>query len=211
MSSPILTSPGAGEIAERIGRVAARLFAAEGYDATSVRHIVEAAEVTKPTLYYYFASKEALAQQLLTGAIDKLIVGLRAILAGPGSAADKISAVIEEHLRLCRDEPDLARFAYAMFFGPRSSHLSAVLAECGQELAGLVEQAVNQLAEERIIAHERTAECTAAVRGLITIYTMDHLYRDVSLDGGLARRLVEDLLVGFANRAGHPLSEPPRN
>ena len=37
-----------------------------GFDATSVREIVEAAGVAKPTLYYYFGSKEGLAQALLT-------------------------------------------------------------------------------------------------------------------------------------------------
>ena len=35
-----------------------------GYDATPVRAIVEAAGVTKPTLYYHFGSKEGLAQAL---------------------------------------------------------------------------------------------------------------------------------------------------
>jgi AcrR family transcriptional regulator len=211
MPLPLLTNLGSSEIAERIARVAARLFAADGYDATSVRNIVEAAEVTKPTLYYYFESKEALAQTLLTAAIEKLASGLREILAGPGSATDKLVAVMDEHFRLCRDDADLARFAYAMFFGPRSSHLSAVLAECGQGLAELVAQAVDGLAEERIVARERTEECTAAVRGLVTIYTMDYLYRDLALDSGLARRLVTELLDGFANRAARTLSEPPRN
>jgi AcrR family transcriptional regulator len=199
------------EIAERIARVAARLFAADGYDATSVRNIVEAAEVTKPTLYYYFESKEALAQTLLTAAIENLAGGLRDILAGPAAATDKLVSVIDEHFRLCRDDPDLARFAYAMFFGPRSSHLSAVLAECGEGLAALVRQAVDGLAEERIVAPERTDECTAAVRGLITVYTMDYLYRDLAFDADLARRLVVDLLDGFANRSARALAEPPRN
>ena len=41
-------------VARHIARAAARLFAERGYDATSVREIVEAAGVAKPTLYYYF-------------------------------------------------------------------------------------------------------------------------------------------------------------
>ena len=57
MTIPVTNSPSTSEMAERIARVAARLFAADGYDATSVRNIVEAAAVTKPTLYYYFSSR----------------------------------------------------------------------------------------------------------------------------------------------------------
>jgi AcrR family transcriptional regulator len=45
------------EMARHIARVAARLFAARGYDATPVRAIVEAAGVTKPTLYYHSAAR----------------------------------------------------------------------------------------------------------------------------------------------------------
>ena len=60
VSLPVSHGVASSEIAERIARSAARLFASEGYDATSVRNIVEAAAVTKPTMYYYFDSKEAL-------------------------------------------------------------------------------------------------------------------------------------------------------
>jgi AcrR family transcriptional regulator len=48
-------------VARQIARTAAKLFASRGYDATSIREIVEAAGVAKPTLYYYFGSKEGLA------------------------------------------------------------------------------------------------------------------------------------------------------
>lgn len=41
------------------------LFYEKGYDAVGVQQIVEAAGVTKPTLYYYFGSKQGLLQSLL--------------------------------------------------------------------------------------------------------------------------------------------------
>lgn len=44
---------------------AAKLFATRGYDAVSVREIVQAAGVTKPALYYHFGSKEGVARALL--------------------------------------------------------------------------------------------------------------------------------------------------
>ena len=60
-------------VARHIARAAARLFAERGYDATSVREIVEAAGVAKPTLYYYFRSKEGLAQALFTVPLTNLV------------------------------------------------------------------------------------------------------------------------------------------
>ena len=86
-----------------------------------------------------------------------------------------------------------------------------MLADLGQELTELVSSVVGALAAERIISAQRTEECTASVRGLVAIYTMDYLYRDLNLDAGLARRLVMDLLDGFSDQATRRLSEPQRN
>ncbi|HEX8869616.1 MAG TPA: helix-turn-helix domain-containing protein, partial [Lentzea sp.] len=50
--------PGATE--QKIIDAAVRLFASQGYDATSVQEIVTAAEVTKGALYHYFRAKDDL-------------------------------------------------------------------------------------------------------------------------------------------------------
>src|SRR5260221_5464528 len=83
--------------ARDIARVAARLFATQGYEATSVRTIVEAAGVTKPTLYYYFGSKEGLAQALLTMPMTVLADRMRAILAECGDPIEGLTRIMEAH------------------------------------------------------------------------------------------------------------------
>src|SRR5438874_3260915 len=99
-----------GLVARHIAQVAARLFAAKGYDATPVREIVEAAGVTKPTLYYHFGSKEGLAQALLTVPLTGLLEALGAIVSGPGEPIDVLARTAEAHFAFCRDDPDRARF-----------------------------------------------------------------------------------------------------
>ena len=42
---------------ERLLAAAAKLFAAKGYAATTVRDILRAAKVTAPVLYHHFGSK----------------------------------------------------------------------------------------------------------------------------------------------------------
>jgi TetR/AcrR family transcriptional regulator len=49
---------------------AAELFATKGFFSTSIREIAEAANVTKPMLYYYFGSKQGLIRHLMTAAMD---------------------------------------------------------------------------------------------------------------------------------------------
>src|SRR4249920_2475135 len=101
-------------VARHIARVAARLFAAQGYDATSVREIVEAAGVAKPTLYYYFKSKEGLASALLTVPLSSLVSTLRQIVATVDEPVRCLEQVIEAHYAFFRADPDRGRFIYAL-------------------------------------------------------------------------------------------------
>ncbi len=50
---------------ETILEAALKLFSERGYDAVGVNEIVHAAGITKPTLYYFFQSKEGVFKEIL--------------------------------------------------------------------------------------------------------------------------------------------------
>ncbi|UFQ17259.1 MULTISPECIES: TetR/AcrR family transcriptional regulator [Streptomyces] len=65
-----------GDTRQRIQDVALELFAAQGYEKTSLREIAEHLQVTKAALYYHFKTKEAILTSIfedLTRPIDELI------------------------------------------------------------------------------------------------------------------------------------------
>jgi TetR/AcrR family transcriptional regulator len=190
----------ASEVARHIARVAARLFATQGYDATSVRTIVEAAGVTKPTLYYHFGSKEGLAQALLTEPMTGFAGRLRAILEEAGDPVDALVRTFETHFDFCREDPDRARFLYALIFGPLAAGLSDQMTTFRDSMCGLMDESVRGLTEAGVVAAGRAEACSRFCRGLIVIATMDFLYMGRELGPELARRLVDDLLRGFADR-----------
>lgn len=53
------------DLRSRILAAATELFAEKGFSATSVRELVEACRCTKPSLYYYFDSKETLFEKVV--------------------------------------------------------------------------------------------------------------------------------------------------
>lgn len=187
------TSPAAKQIA----RAAARLFAARGYDATSVREIVEVAGVAKPTLYYYFGSKEGLAHALLTVPLSELVAELRRIVSTVDDPLACLEQVMEANYAACRDDPDWSRFIYAVMFGPLSSEISGRFEDCKGDLLSWIEAAVRRLAEAGIVARDQVDACSTACRGLLFVSTLDYLYHDRPLSTDLARRHVEHLLQGF--------------
>jgi AcrR family transcriptional regulator len=185
-------------VARHLARVAARLFAEKGYDATSVREIVEAAGVAKPTLYYYYGSKEGLARALLSVPLSDLVSILRQIVTTTDDPIGCVVQVMEAQFAFCREDPDRARFIYALLFGPLGSEVAGELDPCKADLFGWIEAAVRRLAEAGIVARERVEACSTACRGLIVVATLDFLYNDRPLGQDLARRQVDDLLRGFA-------------
>jgi AcrR family transcriptional regulator len=190
------------EVARHIAREAARLFAARGYDATPVRAIVEAAGVTKPTLYYHFGSKEGLAQALLTVPLRGLVGRLRSILEGPGDPVEKLERSFEAHFDFSREDPDRSRLFFAVSFGPLGSGLAELFRASCEDLAVVMAEAARPFAEAGLIAPDRVDDFVAACRGMIVMSVMDFLYQGVELRPGLSRRLVGDLLHGFGRYEG---------
>ena len=139
-------------VARHVARMAARLFAQLGYDATPVRRIVEAAGVTKPTLYYHFGSKEGLAEALLKVPLEGLVATLSAIIEAAGDPVAGLERCFEAHFAFCREEPDRARFYFALWFGPHGA--TALIEElCRQtdRIDARMLDAVRRLAEANLI------------------------------------------------------------
>src|SRR5262245_41201278 len=162
-------------VARHIARTAAKLFAERGYDATSVREIVEAAGVAKPTLYYYFRSKEGLAQALLTLPLSALVATLRNLVTTEADPIRCVEKVLEANYAFCREDPDRARFLYSLFFGPRRSEVAGDLEPFKADLSGWTEAAVRRLAEAGIIGRECVDAFCTTLKGLSMASTMDHL------------------------------------
>lgn len=82
----------AGEVRERILTAAVDLFAANGYDATSVSQVVARAGVTKGALYHYFSAKDDLLFEIYHQLLTEQLASLERIL---GMGLDPASALRE--------------------------------------------------------------------------------------------------------------------
>ena len=165
MSATAATKVELSSVARHIARVAARLFAQNGYDATSVREIVEAAGVAKPTLYYYFRSKEGLAQALLTVPLSNLVATLRQVVSTAEDPVAGLEQVMEAQYAFCREDPDRARFIYALLFGPLGAEVAGELEPFKADLVGWTEAAVRRLAEAGFVAQSAPPTVRPPVEG----------------------------------------------
>lgn len=96
---------GAPSTADAIIERAAELFAQKGFAATSIREIAEAAGVTKPTLYYYFGSKEGLIDHILRSATQAFSDNIDASEGSGSDIRTILHQLISERLGFADSHP----------------------------------------------------------------------------------------------------------
>ena len=75
--------------------LSARLFAANGYAATGIREIGDAAELARGALYYYIDSKESLLGEIHDRVMDPLLSQTRNIVELAASATTRLRLISE--------------------------------------------------------------------------------------------------------------------
>ena len=106
---------------QRILEVAARMFAQKGFDAVSVREIAEAADITKPVIYYYFKNKQDVYNTLINTSLDSAAAIHEEIYHSPISAEEKLHRIMQSHFQFYLNNPDLIKILYDALSG--HSHL----------------------------------------------------------------------------------------
>lgn len=75
--------------------LAASLFAKNGYSATGIREIGEAADLARGALYYYIESKESLLNEIHNRVLDPLLRNTKEIMDSEAPTKDKIRMISE--------------------------------------------------------------------------------------------------------------------
>lgn len=111
---------------QRLTAAARRLFAEQGYEATTLQQIVSQAQTSVGNCYFYFANKEALllavAEQFRSEVAGEIDAAMAPLAPGPPRLAMAVYTGVLAVLR----QPEVAR---AALFGTVSPSLRAVATE----------------------------------------------------------------------------------
>ncbi len=105
---------------ERILEAALQLFARQGYERVSLRQVAQAVGLTPPSLYHYFASKEALLETLAHQVAERFEKATAGLAEGGWEVTYKLERFCIAHTEVLLSRPEQA----AIFLREAPQHLS---------------------------------------------------------------------------------------
>jgi len=97
---------------QEVLEAARALLLAEGQDAVTLASVTSRLGMTKPAIYHYFPSKEALTRSLVASLIDEEISELEAAVESAGPGGNPIGAMIRAFHAHYRTNLNAFRFVY---------------------------------------------------------------------------------------------------
>jgi TetR/AcrR family transcriptional regulator len=173
------------------------LFAARGYDAVGVQEIVDAAGVTKPTLYHYFQSKRGLLDTLLAEQSAPLFATLERAAAYRGDLSLTLHRVAAAYFGYAQAHRTTYRMQLAMWFAPPDSDAFRAVSGLNERQQQILERLFLQAAEDHGNMRGRHRAYAATFLGTIHTYVGLALNGQVTLDDDLTYRAVHQYMHGI--------------
>jgi AcrR family transcriptional regulator len=176
---------------------ALKLFSARGYDAVGVQEIVEAAGITKPTLYHYFGSKQGLLDVLLREHFDQLCAAVRQAAAYQHDLPLTLNRVATAYFDYANGHPTFYRWQLALWFAPPESDAFRAVSRLNGELYELIEDLFLRAAADHGNMKGRQRAYAATFIGMINTYIGLSLNGYARLDDQLAYQAVHQFMHGI--------------
>lgn len=194
-------TPGDDSTRNRLADCALSLFAAKGYDATSVREIIEAAGVTRPVLYYYFQNKADLFCYLVETQFERSFAAMDAVIEGRGGCRERLEGLIRNEFESAERSPETVRFLLRYFFAPPEEPMRLDSRELAQARFGRLVRVMADGLESGELAGGDASALALAFSGLMDMHVMSKGHNpEVSLDAELGDALVALFMSGAQQR-----------
>lgn len=161
----------------RLLSAAVQVFDRKGYDAASVREIVELAGVTKPALYYHFGSKEGVLNAILHDAERQFADAMARAVARPGTTRERITAMCEELYGLMGLHVPVIRVAHTVALGPSEVAPSFDFTVFENSMAAALEQIIEAGQASGEVRAGAAEDIALGVMGVISMLAGRQLHR----------------------------------
>jgi TetR/AcrR family transcriptional regulator len=176
---------------------ALELFASRGYDAVGVQEIVDAAGITKPTLYHYFGSKFGLLTVLLEEHFSRLHESVERATEYGRDLPLTLNRTAAAYFRYAKENRLFYRMQLATWFAPPDSDVFRAMAPFHGRQQHLLEELFIQAANDHGNMKGRHRAYAASFLGMINTYIGLWLNGYAELNDELVHRTVHQYMHGI--------------
>lgn len=137
----------------KILNIALDLFSKQGYDAVGVQTLCDKAGITKPTLYYYFKSKNGVLEELLSVNYSKLnnLLEMNSHYIPHAKIYEKdvvltLTTVAQTYLKFAKENEKFYKMVLNATFAPNNGTLSKLAAEYNTVQYEIIEKMFKSMA-----------------------------------------------------------------
>lgn len=188
--------------------IARQLFARKGYDATSLRDIAEAAQITKAALYYYFPNKDTLYERVVIESMAALLAEVQAAVARAHTPTEKVRAFLRASAESMEQRRDQWVAGSNAFWQAGATGRRGLALQHRDDYEHLLRQCITDG-----ITSGELRPVNPAIAGRLLLSGLNQMARWHRPGGDLRANEVIDqyldiVLMGLINRAGPPARPP---
>ncbi len=176
---------------------ALNLFSRRGYDAVSVREVVEAAGVTKPTLYHYFDSKRGLLEALLEREAARLMTGLRLAAVYEHDLVLTLTRIARVYFQFAELHPAFYGWQLSMTFAPPESEAYGAVQPFARQEWTILANVFKQAAEDHGNLRGRHDRYAVGFLGALNAVIGLHLTEGLRLSEVVLHQTIQYFLHGI--------------
>lgn len=182
---------------QKISDCALKLFSKRGYDGVGVQEIIDAAGITKPTLYHYFGSKEGLLKAVLKEHFDELYNSIEKTAVYDGDVTNTLKKIIASFFNFAKDNRDYYRMQLSMWFAPNESDSNKAVTEHNTRLFKLIENVFTEASKDHGNMKGKQSLYAATFLGIINTHIGLFLNEYTELDDKITQTILHNFMHGI--------------
>lgn len=176
---------------------AKELFYAKGYDGVGVQEIVEKAGITKPTLYYYFGSKQGLLKTLLETRYEDLRVLIQEALAEQHGIREDLYRLANAFFYFFERDREFYMLLMSLFYSARDNETYQVVKPFISEIYEIVVELFERAADQLGNMNGRQQQFAIGFIGTINHYLLLHCEHDSEKRERISKEQITSLVNQF--------------
>ncbi|MCQ2241678.1 TetR/AcrR family transcriptional regulator [Treponema sp.] len=183
----------------QILNIAMNLFAQKGYDGVGVQEICQQAEITKPTLYYYFGSKAGILEEIASTYGNRFCQLIENAAEYEHDFTKSITRLYQDTIKFASENTVFFRLHNSLINAPENSEAKSIYTKVTEQIKNTIRHFFELSCQE--LGNMRGKEILYATLFTNSLFSvsMAVLAKEIEADDQIIYQLVHSFMYGIVS------------